>query len=213
MPAFDPRDRGEVGAARGNAGYGGGGRRGDGGGGGIGARSLDMRSLNPQTPGWGAFGPRGPMGRWGTDPSFTKAMGEYQGRGFGTKLADFLGGPFFDAVKPQPLSPKTYAGGTYHTGTNVPGSIGALAGLGTGIPGMATLLGWGLGKIPGGTVMHGGNPALAGFNTGTGMPGAAPGSPQGGNGHPWLLARASMRPAGPPSNGFRPFSGGLARWS
>jgi hypothetical protein len=184
MPAFDPRDRGEVGAARGDAGYGIGRRDG---GGGDRARSIDTRSLNPNSPGWGALGPRGPMGRWGTDPSFQKAMNEYNDRGFFNRAADFFAGPFYDAVKPQPLSPKTYAGGTYHTGTNVPGVAGGMLGNVLGGPLGGMILGRLAGMIPGGTVMHGGNPALAGFNTGTGAPGTAPGSPQGGSGNQWAL--------------------------
>jgi hypothetical protein len=47
MPAFDPRDRDEVGAARGNAGYGGGGRTGGMGGGG----GVNSRTVNPRTTG------------------------------------------------------------------------------------------------------------------------------------------------------------------
>lgn len=156
--------------------------------------SIGLRDLNPRTPGFGSFGPRGPMGTWGSSPEFSKAMGEYQNRGLGMKALDFLAGPFYDQVKPNPLDPRTYAGGTYHTGTNIPGVAGSLIGSALG-PGLGMVGGFLGSQIPGGTVLHGGNPALAGYNTGTGLPGAAPGA-QGGTGMGGQFAMRPITPAG-----------------
>lgn len=154
--------------------------RGGGNSGGVRATKLDTRTLNPQTPGWGALGPRGPIAGWGNTPEFNRAMKEYLDRGLGVKALDFLGGSWFDAVKPAALKPETYAGGTYHTGTHVPGVVGGLVGSAFGGPLGGQILGSLAGQIPGGTVLHGGDPALAGYNTGTGVPGAS--IPGGGTG-------------------------------
>lgn len=170
--------------------------------GGVKAAALDTRTLSPQTPGWGGLGPRGPMAGWGSTPEFNRAMQEYKDRSLGVKALDFLGGSWFDAVKPDPLNPGTYAGGAYHTGTNVPGAALSLAGMATGIPGLSTIGGLLGSQIPGGTVLHGGDPALAGYNTGTGMPGQS--IPGGGTGNAGMggfnrpAGVQPMRPVGAP---------------
>lgn len=143
---------------------------------------IDLKDLNPQTPGFGALGPRGPLGGWGSSPDFKGAMAEYNDRSFFDKAIDFLGGSFYDAVKPNPLDPRTYAGGTYHSGTNVPGALGSLFG-GALAPGAGMLLGGALGMaFPDANVLHGGDPSLTGYNTGTSAMGG-PGPLGGGNGN------------------------------
>lgn len=172
------RKAGDVGG-RGGAGGVGGQRGGADRGGGIKASGkVELKDLDPSTPGFGALGPRGPQVGWGSDPDFERAMSEYDDRTIIDRALDFLAGGWYDAVKPEPLSPKTYAGGTYHSGTHVPSALGGLIGGVLGGPLGGQVVGGVAGMIPGGTVMHGGDPALAGYNTGTGP--MSPGAPQGG---------------------------------
>jgi hypothetical protein len=92
MAAFDPRDRGEVGAARGNAGFGGGGNR-NGGQGGRGGQAA-----GPDLGGWGISqgmidntkarrnyrGPAGGFSSGSTDPSLGGGANGQGGRGGNT---------------------------------------------------------------------------------------------------------------------------------
>jgi hypothetical protein len=74
---------------------------------------------------------------------YAKAVGKHATRGFFDKVADFLGGGFYDPKEPMAGNPRSFAGGDFHSTTN-PGSVlGGLLGMGAGPGGML------LGKVMG----------------------------------------------------------------
>jgi hypothetical protein len=112
-----------------------------------------------------------------------KAFDEYKNRGWGWDALDFLGGPAINVEKPEWDKIGTYAGGTFHTGTSVPGVIGALGGMFAGVPMVGGPIGqWAGDKLGIPDVMHGGYGDIPdwakGDQTGGGIHG-----PQGGTGN------------------------------
>ena len=59
---------------------------------------------------------------------FSKAVGDYETRSTFGKIADFLGGSWFDQQAPISQNPRTFAKGTYHTSTNPAGVVAGIAG-------------------------------------------------------------------------------------
>jgi hypothetical protein len=60
---------------------------------------------------------------------YAKAVGKHATRGFFDKVADFLGGGFYDPKEPMAGNPRSFAGGDFHSTTN-PGSVlGGVAGM------------------------------------------------------------------------------------
>ena len=57
-------------------------------------------------------------------------------------VLDFIGGPFIDAKPPDVTNPDSYAGGNWHTSTNIGGALGTAAGFGLGMPGLGQVGGW-----------------------------------------------------------------------
>ncbi len=57
-------------------------------------------------------------------------------------VLDFIGGPFIDAKPPDVTNPDSYAGGDWHTSTNVGGAVGTGLGLGLGFPGLGQVGSW-----------------------------------------------------------------------
>ena len=70
---------------------------------------------------------------------FNKAVDNYNNRSGWWDALDWIGGPFIDVNKPNPTIPGSYARGDWHTSTNPLGAVGALAGMGMGIPGLGFL--------------------------------------------------------------------------
>lgn len=57
---------------------------------------------------------------------YSGAVGDYATRNFGNRLADFLGGSFYNENEPMAGNPRSFSGGKFHSSSN-PG--GVLAGL------------------------------------------------------------------------------------
>jgi hypothetical protein len=55
---------------------------------------------------------------------YSKAVGDWGTRNFGNRLADFLGGAFYDENEPMAGNPRSFAGGKFHSSSN-PGGIAA----------------------------------------------------------------------------------------
>jgi hypothetical protein len=63
---------------------------------------------------------------------YSKAVGKHATRGWMDKLADFIGGGFYDPKEPMAGNPRSFAAGDYHSTSN-PGSImGGLLGTAAG---------------------------------------------------------------------------------
>jgi hypothetical protein len=126
---------------------------------------------------------------------------EYENRGFGHKLLDFLGGPFYNENEPAYGNPDTFHGGSYHTSTNPLGVAGSI--LGSLVPGGGTVLG-AIGNQIGPEAYH--HPAsdtqIAGYGMNVGgppnqNPTQTGQSPIGGNtGSANPMAQALMAPSG-----------------
>lgn len=144
---------------------------------------------------------------------YSKAVGDYETRGFFGKALDFLGGSFYDQQEPMAGNPRSFAGGSYHSTSNPGGILGGLAGM--AVPGLGMLAGPALGSaytaagLP--LAWHGGleQPDLRGGmfgNTSTPMGGtqAAANSAVGGGG--WFSGLGGNM-AGGHSGGYSPFGG------
>jgi hypothetical protein len=57
-------------------------------------------------------------------------------------VLDFIGGPFIDANPPDVTKPASYAGGDWHTSTNVGGALGTVGGAALGFPGLGLAGSW-----------------------------------------------------------------------
>lgn len=90
---------------------------------------------------------------------YARAVGDYATRGTFGKIADFLGGSWFDQQEPISQNPRTFARGTYHTSSNPGGIVGGLAG-GMINPALGQLTGplggWGYNALGGKNIFHGG---------------------------------------------------------
>lgn len=69
------------------------------------------------------------------------ASRDYNDRGFLEKVLDVFGGPAFNENPPDVNDPNTFWDGTYHTSTDVPGTIGMVAGMAGMIPGVGAAAG------------------------------------------------------------------------
>jgi hypothetical protein len=65
---------------------------------------------------------------------YAKAVGDYATRTWANKLADFLGGSFYDENEPMAGNPRSFAGGRFHTSSNPAGiAAGMVAPWGSGL--------------------------------------------------------------------------------
>lgn len=113
---------------------------------------------------------------------FTNATTEFKNRSSLWDALDFIAGPAVNVEQPEWSKIGTYSGGTWHTGTSVPGVIGALGGMFSGVPMVGGALGqWAGDQLGIGDVLHGGYSDLPDWaksdQTGGGIHG-----PQGGGG-------------------------------
>lgn len=85
------------------------------------------------------------------------AFDDYKNRSGLWDVLDTLAGPLVNVVKPQWDKIGTYAGGTFHTGTSVPGVIGSIGGAFAGVPLIGGMAGqWAGDKLGIPDVLHGG---------------------------------------------------------
>jgi hypothetical protein len=70
---------------------------------------------------------------------YSKAVGQYETRGFLDKALDFLGGAFYDSQEPMAGNPRSFSKGTFHSTSNPGGILGGL--LGMAAPGLGMLTG------------------------------------------------------------------------
>jgi hypothetical protein len=125
------------------------------------------------------------------------AFDQYKNRNGLWDLADTLMGPLLDVVQPKWSKIGTYAGGTWHTGTSVPGTIGMIGGALGGVPLIGGPLGQWIGDQLGiDDVLHGGYSDIPDWAK-SDQTGAIHG-PQGGTGN-----GGNANVSGLPANRFR----------